>query len=223
MSTTLGMFSGSLIHSSSWAYRSCRFTRQDFSGRVEAKPSFTHHTGNFSEKRHLAMSSIPSLMVSSPLKPSCNSCKPLTISYRSAFMYSHSCRNTNWYGPLSSVVIPRLTSSVGKRFSFTSSKISSHVSCAMAMGLMEASSSPSPPAPPPVSIINISKTLSHSVVRKLISALGCIPNMSGDSAGMVSMCSKYLSCGAGCGDGHESLPSAYGIMSISSSNSSRMK
>mmetsp|Transcript_89948 Transcript_89948/g.259341 ORF Transcript_89948/g.259341 Transcript_89948/m.259341 type:complete len:237 (+) Transcript_89948:428-1138(+) len=223
MSTTFGMLSGSLIQSSSCTQRSCKFTRQDRRGRVDAKPSLTHHIGNFSAKRQVARSSMTSLIVSSPLKPSCNSCKPRTISYTRLFMYSHSWRNTNWNGPFSSSDIERDTSSVGNFFSWTSSKISAHVCSAIAMGLCTLSSSPAAAVAAPLRLCNISKVKSHSTVRKLISALGCMPKKSGDSGGMVSMCSKYFSCGPGCGDGHESLPSAYGIISISSNSSSRMK
>mmetsp|Transcript_74285 Transcript_74285/g.227263 ORF Transcript_74285/g.227263 Transcript_74285/m.227263 type:complete len:249 (-) Transcript_74285:710-1456(-) len=157
MSTTFGMFNGSLIQSSSCTHRSCKFTRQDFKGRVEAKPSFTHHIGNFSAKRQFARSSMTSLMVNSPLKPNCNSCNPRTISYTKPFMYSHSCKKTNWYGPFSSSDIARLTSSVANFFSWTSSRISPHVCSAMAMGLWVSASSPPPPAPPPVSVISMSK------------------------------------------------------------------
>mmetsp|Transcript_23682 Transcript_23682/g.68365 ORF Transcript_23682/g.68365 Transcript_23682/m.68365 type:complete len:202 (-) Transcript_23682:1179-1784(-) len=188
MSTTFGMFSGSLIQSSSCRHRSCRFTRQDRSGRVEAKPSLTHHIGSFSVYSEPARSSICWLIVSSPLKPSFSSCRPRTISYTRPFMYSHSCRKTNWYGPFSSSVIWRLTSSVANFFSMTSSRISPQMTSAMASGLAP-SSSPSS-APPSLRVRSMSKVLLQSAVRKLISAFGCMPKKSGDSGGMVSMCSR---------------------------------
>ena len=129
---TLGISLGLFIHSSSWKRRSEKFFTQDPNDFKLGHPRLAHDAGTLSMYNAVIKSSIGSLIVSSPAKPSCNSLIERRISASSTFIMSISWMNTFWYGPISSKFL--IKSSTSKFFSPNLSKISLAVASAICCG-----------------------------------------------------------------------------------------
>mmetsp|Transcript_23452 Transcript_23452/g.49082 ORF Transcript_23452/g.49082 Transcript_23452/m.49082 type:complete len:296 (+) Transcript_23452:124-1011(+) len=129
---TLGISLGLFIHSSSWKIRSEKFFTQDPSAFILGQARFAHDVGTRSKYNAIIKSSIASLIVSSPANPSCNSLIERLISTSNTFMMSISWMNTFWYGPISSRLL--IKSSTSKLFSPNLSRSSLAVASATCCG-----------------------------------------------------------------------------------------
>mmetsp|Transcript_29376 Transcript_29376/g.94271 ORF Transcript_29376/g.94271 Transcript_29376/m.94271 type:complete len:311 (-) Transcript_29376:3783-4715(-) len=217
---TLGISSGLFCHSSSCCRRSMKSASHVVSERMDAHASLDQPSGTLSLKSESWSASIFSDMVSSPARPCWSSLSERMISASRRFMTSISWMNTFWYGPCSSRLRTRSSTSY-----FLSPKISwmfCSFASATAAGLWD--SSP-PAATRGCSSSSVEHSTSDCVERNSISAFGWRPNAMGVSPAMAfSMCSMYLSHVVG--DGEMKLTpfssSANGYISVSSSSSSFM-